>query len=273
MPYNLFKNKELFVRHHLAMVLVLIFLIFHSSCVKHAVKYRHIVLGKNTYASRKVAKRLNELSKSIFTLKALASFKMVKGVRVRKVDVAIVIKRPNELRFDAMDSLADVWAKGGSDGNLLWLYIPSSRKFYKGSIVKRNIRKATMMDLDISEMVSVLVASPNISDAEIALQVGATREHHFSFGNIHVWIYPGRDFKIAKIVKYDSKGHMKYSAVFSDYRAVSGKFFPYNIDMEFPKNGVTVSVRYDNVSLNKSVNKSLFKPIKYMYIKHHRRKR
>jgi hypothetical protein len=89
-----------------------------------------------------------------------------------KTEAAIAVRRPDMLRIDVMDSLADVWAKIGSDGRDVWLYVPGKRKLYKGRASSRNMRRLTSFDSEPGDLVSLITGMPPLPANAELVQIG-----------------------------------------------------------------------------------------------------
>jgi outer membrane lipoprotein-sorting protein len=208
--------------------------------------------------------RIARLADVTSSIKAYVRFELVDGEESRKSDAAMVVARPNKIKVELMDSLADVWAEAGSDGKNVWLYLPSKKKLYSGRPVKRNLEKLVKFGIDAYDLVSLVSGVPPVGHDVDIMQVGRRGGDHFVAGDsgIHIWT-DGSKGNVATCARYeDGDPEADYIAMFADYRKLGAVAFPYRIEITFPKRGAKAVVEYKDVKVVAGVDDSIFAPKK-----------
>lgn len=194
------------------------------------------------------------------TVKGLAWLDLSDGTEERLTDAAVVVARPASVRVDAMDALADVWAKAGSDGSLVWLYLPARDKLYQGRASRGNLRRLIGFEWEMGEIAAVVAGSPPLSSGVALEQVGAARENHFATrdGGVHLWT-DSKTNRPAKWALYgDGGGVLDTMVTFGDWRKVGGVDFPHRIEATFPERRARIIVVYRDVTLGGPVDRGTF---------------
>lgn len=250
---------------HLALFIATILIFASASCAKRPQNIARAEVGKKTLVSLDVEKNLKSFIDATKTVRALVRFEISEGDEMRRIDGALVVNRPDQARFDAMDSLADVWAKAGSDGQNLWLYIPNKDRLYKGRVLKKNLNRLVRFDLEVPELISLISGIPPLHDQVRILQSGKRQENHFIAmgGDFHLWIDSARTKRLSKCVRYaPSGGVIDYVATFSDFRKIGDVQFPFRIEITFPQTNARAVVLYRDAAFGSEVDPSMFAPQK-----------
>jgi outer membrane lipoprotein-sorting protein len=217
-----------------------------------------------------VERSIKEADDRIKTFRALAQATLINKEDEHQTDVVLVIVRPNHIRVDAMDNLADVWASAGTDGSRLWLWLPHKEKLYRGAATQRNLKRLADFEWELSEVSSI--AAGLIPDARNAELVELSRkEGHYRMTDkpIHLWVDPKTRHPI-RLVKYSAperesenpqdESLIQYEVKFAQYESLSGEAFPREIDVTFPGHSCSLSLRYREVEFNAKTDPQLFKP-------------
>lgn len=221
--------------------------------------------GTRTPQAILVERDIKETDARIRTLRGLAEAVLIDSEDARQTDLAIVISRPNRIRADAVDTLADVWAAAGTDGKRMWLWLPQKGKLYRGAATSKNLKRLAAFDWDIPELVSIIAGLiPDARRVELDEVEGGKKGHFAVRGRpIHIWTDP-KTRRITKIVRFKPDGDggrdIQYEVEFTDYRTVGDGEFPYSIGVTFPEKPCSFHLRYKQVEFNASVDASLFKP-------------
>lgn len=233
-----------------------------TACAAKAPKHFVRVDGKRTQNAINLEKNLIAFRDATSALKGLAWVEFTFGEEERKTDAALAIERPSSIRVDAMDSLADVWASAGSNGEKLWLYIPGKNKLYEGRATRRVLHKLAKFDWDPGELVAIVAGSPPLGDKLEVLEVGESHDAHFVLqgSGLHIWI-DRKNGRVLKCVRYSDDGRVEdYSISFSDYKKNGEVDFPLKIEALFPGRGARIMIEYRDIELGKSVDTSAFRP-------------
>lgn len=240
----------------------MIVMIFMVSCAKQPPHIARGEIGRLSARADEVLDNINAIKKSSQTIKAMIHVYIEDGENNRGTDAALIAERPAKLRFDAMDSLADVWAMAATDEKTVWLYMPAKRKLYRGKSISRNLRRLVDFDLEISELVSLMTGVPPVGTHTQLFQIGKRNENHFLLrgGRYHLWTERYKNY-ISMCVRYGDEGRdVNYVAEFKDYKHIGDIWFPHTIEITFPKRGAKATIRYLNVSLDEAVDSSVFLP-------------
>lgn len=240
-------------------VALTVLLIVLAACAKAPPQ---TVSPKNAVRTGKAAlleEQLVQFAELTKTIKALGWIDLSDGEEERQTDAAIAIERPTSVRVDAMDALADVWAKAGSDGHRLWLSIPSRDKLYSGRASRSNLRRLMQFDWEIGEIVSVVAGSPPVAQGSMLEQVGNLRDNHFVVkgGDVHLWTDPKTGLPI-KCARYSNGGNLDFTVIFGDYKRVEKVNFPHRIEATFPERRARITIVYHDVSFGVPIDRRVF---------------
>ncbi len=233
-----------------------------AGCAKPVPKVAKPAEGRRTRLAAQLEQGVERFRGATHAVRGLAWVDLDTADEDWKTEAAIVVRRPNLLRIDVMDSLADVWAKIGSDGKNMWLYVPGKGKLYKGRASSRNMRRLTSFDSEPGDLVSLISGMPPLPENAEMVQVGGTGDRHFvdRISGVHVWMEKGRKRRIVRCARYSEDGATDYEVAFSDYRRTGGVDYPYAIDASFPRNGARLRLEYRDVVLGGDVPDDVFAP-------------
>lgn len=244
------------------LTLLTLCLVLITSCAKEPSKAAKRPEGARTKFASQVQEDLEKFQAATGTLRGLAWVELKTVEEDWRTDAAIVVERPAKLRIDVMDTLADVWAKIGSDGKSMWLYVPGKGKLYKGRASSRNMRRLASFETKPADLISFLAGSPPISGGAELLQVGGGRDRHLVDGSsgLSIWVEKGRHRRVSRCVQYGSEDKIDYEIRFSGYRKVGGVDYPHLIEASFPASGARLRLEYKEVSFGGDVSEDIFSP-------------
>jgi len=250
------------MRTYINLTALVALLVVAAGCAKPMPKVAKPTEGRRTKLAAQIESGLQEFRDASRTVKGLAWVELDTSDEDWKTEAVIAVRRPNKLRIDVMDSVADVWAKIGSDGESMWLYVPGKKKLYKGRASSRNMRRLTSFDSEPGDLVSLITGLPPLPVGAELMQVGGSGERHFvdRISGVHLWVEKGRGHRIAKCARYSEDGMADYEIAFSDYRVSGGVDYPYAIDASFPRNGARLKLEYRDVILGGEVPDGAFAP-------------
>lgn len=239
------------------------------SCAKKPPKVVSIEGVRNSRAVS-VEETLKDADSKIATLRGLGKATIVDNGKERLTDIVLVVKRPEQMRIDAMDALADVWAAAGTDGVRLWLWLPQKGKLYRGTASKRNLRKLADFDLELSEMASIISGLvPGIRDAQLVEIDRKNKHYRFQYKPLHLYMNKKRNYP-ERLIRYQSDGHVtdekeqegqiQYEVRYYDWISRGGIKFPNRIEITFPKYHSSFSMIMKEIEFNKELDDSIFKP-------------
>jgi outer membrane lipoprotein-sorting protein len=176
----------------------------------------------------------------------------------------IVVKRPGNLRVDAMSpfGVALVLAAQGSD---LSIFEPGRSRFMRGHATADTLYRYARIPMAPADAVALLMglAPPQFALDRVADSVSrdgamtvasygnaasGTRELGFSAGNL----------VMVRETAGNGGGGVDYEVRYSDYRDIGGVMFPYVVDATFPAAGSHVTFRYLRPIVNGEIPASTF---------------
>ena len=234
-------------------------ILFFAGCLKTPAKTAKVEGARNAQAIL-VERSIKEAESRIRTIKGFAHVTMIDKDEARDTELALVLSRPNRIRADAIDTLADVWAAAGTDGKRLWLWVPQKQKLYRGAATPRNLRRLAAFDWEIPELLSIIAGLvPDARNAELDEVVEGGEAHYVLRGKpIHIWVDPKTKNPVQLVRYKDDK--VQYEVKFESYKKIEDASFPHEIEVSFPEREFTFYLRYRNVEFNSQVDASLFKP-------------
>ena len=249
-------------RHFFPVIILLVF--FASACAKKPPCVLEAEKASRTKRAESLEANLKRMNDATATVKALARLELEDNDGLRNTEAALVIARPDRIRVDAIDALADVWAEVGSDGKRIWLFLPQKNRLRSGKATRRNLYRFARFDMEVSDFLSLLTGLPPLDEDFHILQVGKENKNHFIIrgADIHLWT-DGKRGRILKIMRVSDEGRcVDYELTFADYRRIGDVWFPYRIEASFPRQGTKSSVEYLDVSLGDGIDDEIFKPRK-----------
>jgi hypothetical protein len=252
------------MRHSLqrisAAAILLLLAMSIGGCARAPARTARAVEGRRTPDAAALEARLTKLRDATPSLKGLAWVELITADEDRRTEAAIVVERPDRIRIDAMDALADVWAQAGSDGKSLWLYLPGRQKLYEGHASPRTLHRLAEFDWEPADLVSIVAGLPPLPAAPELVQVGAGRDARFVVPESGVELHPeGGKHRTLRCTRVSEDGTGRdYEIIFSDYRRAGGAEFPHRIEASFPSRNARILVEYHDVQVGAAVDPSVF---------------
>lgn len=230
-----------------------------AACAKSPPRTAEAV-GVSTPEALRITQRIERLREASRDVSGLVWVQLVTSEEDRRTDAALAIKRPNLIRIDAMDNVADVWAQAGSDGETIWLFLPGKEKLYTGRASARTLKRLVDFSWEPWELISFIAGTPPLAPGAALTQVGPAKDRHFvaTESHVHLFLEPGKD-RISRCVRYAADGDgVDYEIRFSDYRRVGKLEFPYRLEASFPARGARMVVEYRDLELGKGASESAY---------------
>ena len=218
--------------------------------------------GRRTPRAEALEREISRLIEATRQVQAYARFELVTPDGTTQSQAAVVVLRPASARIEFLDDVADVWAEVASDGKRLWLYLPLDRKLYSGQASRRNLKRHTDFEWDVSDLVSVLAGSPPLGEAPFLLELGRGPEGPFFVvgRDLQLWT-DGPKGRVTRCIRYgQGDTGIEYVVTYGDYRRIGGIDFPYRIEARAPRSGARMYVEYIDVILGNEIDKSVFVP-------------
>jgi hypothetical protein len=179
-------------------------------------------------------------------------------------NVAIIVKRPDRLRIDALPYFGTPDFFLSVKDGILKVFLPGEDHFYIGGSSKENLYSFFKIMLDGEEIIPLLTGAlpPDIGAA--CTYKGAVTENGYRIdsmagGNVVSSVTVGlEDSTVRRISRYDH-GRVTYSVVFGDHRKLGNAVVPYriDIDMESPRK-IHAAIRYSQLQPMESDGEGLF---------------
>jgi outer membrane lipoprotein-sorting protein len=216
------------------------------------------------YQVRKLIAALAERDKRLDSMQTPAVMEYTAGDRHVKAKEEIVVKRPGNLRVEAMSpfGVALLLAAQGSE---LAIFEPGQNRFMRGQATADTLYKYVRIPMAPTDAVGLLMglAPPEFALNGIADSVSndgamtvasygnaasGTRELGFSGGNL----------AMVRETAGNGNGRVNYEVRYSDYHDIGGVMFPYVVDATFPAAGSHVTFRYLRPIVNGDIPDSTF---------------
>lgn len=245
-----------------SLVVAILFVASVAACAKVPPRTAAPEGGARTTKAIALENHIKRFVMDTAKIRALIWLDISDGETNRQTNAALVIRRPVSVRVDAIDELADVWAQAASNGEQLWLYLPSTSKLYSGRASRRNLHRLMKFDMDIPEIVSAITGSPPLADNKELFQTGPVKDGHFfeGGGRFHIWV-DMRSGRLQRFARYSDNGAtLSYMVTCSDWRNADGVDFPHRIEATFPGRRARMVIVYHEVSLGGEIDPKSFLP-------------
>ncbi|MFH1873569.1 MAG: DUF4292 domain-containing protein [Pseudomonadota bacterium] len=249
-------------------LLAIILVITSYSCAKTPPQTIH-PHGQTNEITQALEKELSQRDQNIQTLSAYAKVIIDDSQKILETEVAIVIQRTQQLRIEAMDSLADTWAIAGIDGEIIWLNLPQKNKSFRKKAKTEYLKKYLAADIDFTDLISIISGLiPDGHNLKLA-ELDRKNRHYRAFSEpIHIY-YDTKRRLPQKLVKYslnqdtvqEENGQIQYEVYFSNWKLVNTIYFPMLITLVSPKLGSQVIIEYQAVEINKPIEQKIFKSL------------
>lgn len=214
------------------------------------------------YQVQKLIVALAERDKRLDSMQTPAVMEYTAGDQHVKAKEEIVVKRPGNLRVEAMSpfGMALLLAAQGSE---LAIFEPGQNRFMRGQATADTLYRYVRIPMVPTDAVGLLMglappgfalnASVDSVSKDGAMTVAlygntgsGTRELGFSAGNL------------AMVRETAGDGRVNYEVRYSDYHDIGGLMFPYVVDAKFPAANSHVTFRYLRPIVNGDIPASTF---------------
>jgi len=214
------------------------------------------------YQVQKLIAALAERDKRLDSMQTPAVMEYTAGDQHVKAKEEIVVKRPGNLRVEAMSPFG-VALLLAAQGSALAIFEPGQNRFMRGNATADTLYRYVRIPMAPADAVGLLMglAPPQFALNGIADSVSndgammvalygnsasGTRELGFSAGNL------------AMVRETAGNGRVNYEVRYSDYHDIGGVMFPYVVDATFPAAGSHVTFRYLRPIVNGDIPDSTF---------------
>ena len=216
------------------------------------------------YQVQKLIAALAERDKRLDSMQTPAVMEYTAGDQHVKAKEDIVVKRPGNLRVEAMSpfGVALLLAAQGSE---LAIFEPGRNRFMRGNATADTLYRYVRIPMAPADAVGLLmglappefalngIADSVSNDGEMTVALygnaaSGTRELGFSGGNL----------AMVRETAANGNGRVTYEVRYSDYHDIGGVMFPYVVDATFPAAGSHVTFRYLRPIVNGNIPDSTF---------------
>jgi outer membrane lipoprotein-sorting protein len=216
------------------------------------------------YQVQKLIAALAERDKRLDSMQTPAVMEYTAGDQHVKAKEEIVVKRPGNLRVEAMSPFG-VALLLAAQGSQLAIFEPDQNRFMRGNATADTLYRYVRIPMAPADAVGLLMglAPPDFALNGIADSVSndgamtvavygnaasGTRELGFSAGNL----------AMVRETAGNGIGRVNYEVRYSDYHDIGGLMFPYIVDATFPAAGSHVTFRYLRPIVNGDIPDSTF---------------
>ncbi len=212
--------------------------------------------GRATPAAARLTAALIQQAAESKTVQALASVTLRSPGGVERHEAAVVIARPDRLRIDLMDPLADVWAQAGSDGRQIWLLLPREGRRFTGGAARRAMRRAAGAAWDPALLAALLAGVPPLGDAPLN-EIWQEGETLFVTADRRTACRADRSARRLQRCTMLAEGG-ELVVTYDAYRGRGSDAFPESIAVELPARGAMLAVDYRDVVRNEPIDPMVF---------------
>jgi outer membrane lipoprotein-sorting protein len=216
----------------------------------------------NKYHVQKYVAALEERDKRLDAMQTPAVMEYTAGDQHLKAKESIVVKRPGNLRVEAMSpfGVALLLAAQGTD---LAIFEPGQNRFMRGQADADTLYRYVRIPMAPTDAVGLLMG---LAPPEFALNGSA--DSTSNEGAMLVASYGSAaagtrqlgfvDGNLAMVRETAGDGRVNYEVRYSDYHDIGGLMFPYVVDATFPAAASHVTFRYLRPIVNGTIPDSTF---------------
>lgn len=200
--------------------------------------------------------RLAARREAVTSLRARARLRSgLEGLWTRQ---ALVVERPDRIRVDVLTPMGLALALGTGEARL-WAYQPAERVRYEGRATPQNLVRLLGAPLALADVVDILLGLPPARVPKGPPSVVMTPEGHrltlpLANGEQRIWFAP-ETLDVVRAEEEQRDG-VVMRLVFGEHE----DGFPHVVDVESPKRGAPVRLKYDAVEINPELAATLFVP-------------
>jgi hypothetical protein len=214
------------------------------------------------YRAHKLIASLAERDRALDSMQTPAVMEYAAGAQHVKAKEDIVVRRPDNLRVDAMSpfGVALLLAAQGAD---LQIFEPGQNRFSRGAATAETLYRYVRIPMAPADAVGLLMGLaprdfPLAGAADSISSDGAMTV--VAYGNASSGIrqlgFTGENLVMVRETASD--GRVIYEVRYSNYHDIGGVMFPYLVDAAFPTAQSRVTFRYLRPIVNGSVPASTF---------------
>lgn len=214
------------------------------------------------YQAHKLTTALAARDKALDSMQTPAVMEYTAGAQHLKAKEDIVVRRPDNLRVEAMSpfGVALLLAAQGTD---LQIFEPGQNRFTRGSATAETLYRYVRIPMAPADAVGLLMGlAPRdfalASAADSVSSDGAMTILRYGNPSSGIRQLGFADGNLAMVRETASDGRVTYEVRYSNYHDIGGVMFPYLVDAEFPTAQSHVTFRYLRPIVNGNVPASTF---------------
>ena len=233
---------------------------FLSGCA-----YKKTVAKYHPLDADTIIKSIKERNKNIRDLRGIANIQIISNNLNQRIREAIVINGNSLIRLELLNIIGQPSLIMVSDSKTVTIYNISENSFYHGDASPETIAKITGIYMTPHDIINLITGKQITTDFKITdlSFKNESRQYMLKAQSVDGGIYEeiwldSANLSATEVKRFDDKGMAISFTSFSDYRKVGSHFFPFRIKMLIPSRGLSMSIEYVYVDLNRGVEESLF---------------
>ena len=226
---------------------------FNVACTKQ------VIIPHDT-STEKVLFAVSSAVSEIDILSAVAQIDLVTPGGYYPARAALIIKKPSYLRLELLPPMGPPDFFLATTPEEMRILLPSKGEFYQGAPTGRNLSRFLPWQFNIEEIVSIFACTYPPLTGDVAYlrysEGNALRIEMKVRSGMSQTVWIGSNGRLSKLVRYDERGKVLYSAEFTDYEEGSSIAGKITVNMA---DGVTsITVKYSDLKIEKAKDLSIF---------------
>ncbi len=225
----------------------------HVACTKH-------IIIPHDPSTQKVLFSVSGIVSEYDILSAVAQIDLVTPGVYYTARAALIIKKPSYMRLELLPPMGPPDFFLTTTPHEMKILLPSKGEFYRGAPTGHNLSRFLPWQFNIEDIVAIFAGTyppltgdvaylryPEGNDLRIEMKAQSGMSQT-------VWI--GSDNRLSKLVRYDEKENVLYSAEFADYEegnSIAGK-----ITVSIAEGVTSITIKYSNLKLENAKDVSIF---------------
>ena len=199
-------------------------------------------------------------------LKGIAKVKVKSPDESFSVKELISVQTPYSLRLETLTPLGHPVFYAVTDGKDVFMFIPSEKKFYRGSVSPETVSLLIPLSLSIDELVSIFLGRMPLIDYDDG-QVSC--EEGDGFYSLQFFSDDGSEKQLVKVsadnltvvesATYEQGGSLISSVHFGDHEMIGEVFFPKRISVFIPHDETRVEISYKKLEILPEISPDVFR--------------
>lgn len=208
---------------------------------------------------------LSRRAEAVTSLKALARVSVSLPEEKFTLTEAVVLRKPASLRLESIGPMGQAMGLVVSDGVKLEAFSPKEKRIYVGRATTANVSRFLPVAVNPEELVALLLGEPLLVARAGRRVDWLERGKHYIISVVlpdegmaeKLWLDPS-NYNLVKREVYRPDVGLILSVSMKDFLEIQGVPFPKTLEAHFPQQGVTVSVKYQELDLNAEVGSDSF---------------